>query len=397
MTFSTFALVPVRRLLTATTVVALVALAAVVAPIPVGADPIAEKKAEAERIAAALEKQTARVSMLTEELNGARVRSEQLAQQLATAEAAVAATKQRVAAVTSRLKGQAVHAYVQGGGLRSVEVLVGDGHALIELPVRLTYVRTATAASLETLDALREERARLGEEEARLAVARRDAKGALAGVEDAHRDARAAVERQRATLATVQGELAELVAAEQRRRAEEEARRVQAELEARRREEAAREAARREAAAREAARREASRQPASSSPAPSPSDAGAGPAATGAAAAVEEARRQLGKPYEYGADGPDSFDCSGLTQWSWKAGGEYLPHSSRAQYSATSRVALPNIKPGDLLFFGPSVSGIHHVGIYVGDGQMIEASQTGTPVRYASIYRRDMVGIGRVN
>jgi cell wall-associated NlpC family hydrolase len=179
-----------------------------------------------------------------------------------------------------------------------------------------------------------------------------------------------------------------LVAAEERRRAEEEARRVQAELEARRREAAAR-----EAAAREAARS----QPPSARATTTDPNAGSGPAASGAAAAVEEARRQLGKPYQYGAAGPDTFDCSGLTQWSWKAGGKALPHSSRAQYGATSRVALPNIKPGDLAFFGPSVSGIHHVGIYVGDGRMIEASRTGTPVRYASIYRSDMVGIGRVN
>ncbi|MDP9441909.1 MAG: NlpC/P60 family protein, partial [Actinomycetota bacterium] len=111
-------------------------------------------------------------------------------------------------------------------------------------------------------------------------------------------------------------------------------------------------------------------------------------------AAIAEARRQIGKPYEWGAAGPDSFDCSGLTLWSWRAGGKSLPHSSRAQWTATSRVSIDAIKPGDLLFYGDP---IHHVGLYIGNGQMIEASQTGTPVRYASIYRSDYTGAGRVN
>lgn len=371
---------------------------------PAAADPISEKKAEAERIATRLEEQTARVSSLTEELNEARVESARLAEALAGAEQGVTTAKDQVAATRARLTGQAVDAYVQGGGLRSVEILMGSGRRLAELPVRATYVRTATGRALETLDVLRAERARLEEEEARLAGAKAAAEDALAAVEARHSEAAEAVARQEATLAEVEGELAGLVAEEERRRAEEEARRVQAEVEARQREAAAREAAAREAAEREAARREAAEREARTSPKPAPTpptdDAGnadTGSAAPGAAAAVEEARRQLGKPYEYGADGPDSFDCSGLTQWAWNAGGKYLPHSSRAQYAATSRVELSNIQLGDLLFFGPSVSGIHHVAIYAGDGRMIEASQTGTPVRYASIYRSDMVGIGRVN
>ncbi len=361
---------------------------------PAAADPIAEKKAEAERIATRLEEQTARVSSLTEELNEARVESARLAEALAGAEHGVATAKDQVAATRARLTGQAVDAYVQGGGLRSVEILMGSGRGLAELPVRATYVRTATGRALDTLDVLRAERARLEEEEARLADAKAAAEEALSAVGARHSEAADAVARQEATLAEVEGELAGLVAEEERRRAEEEARRVQAELEARQREAAAREAAAREAAEREA---RTSPEPAPTPPTDDAGNADTGSAAPGAAAAVEEARRQLGKPYEYGADGPDSFDCSGLTQWAWNAGGKYLPHSSRAQYAATSRVALSNIQLGDLLFFGPSVSGIHHVAIYAGDGRMIEASQTGTPVRYASIYRSDMVGIGRVN
>ncbi|HEV7886899.1 MAG TPA: NlpC/P60 family protein, partial [Acidimicrobiales bacterium] len=124
-------------------------------------------------------------------------------------------------------------------------------------------------------------------------------------------------------------------------------------------------------------------------------DPGPAPAPNaGASAAVAEARRQIGKPYRYGASGPEAFDCSGLTSWAWRAGGVSLPHSSSAQYSATHRVAMADIAPGDLLFYG---SPIHHVGIYVGNGTMVEASHSGVPVRYSSIYRSDLVGIGRPN
>ena len=108
--------------------------------------------------------------------------------------------------------------------------------------------------------------------------------------------------------------------------------------------------------------------------------------------AVETAYAQLGKPYRWGASGPDSFDCSGLTMYSWGKAGVSLPHSSRAQFSATKRVAREALQPGDLVFFG---SPIHHVGIYVGDGKMIHSPESGERVRVWTISRRDYAGAGR--
>jgi cell wall-associated NlpC family hydrolase len=105
--------------------------------------------------------------------------------------------------------------------------------------------------------------------------------------------------------------------------------------------------------------------------------------ASRAAAAVAEARRQLGKPYEWGAAGPDSFDCSGLTMWAWRAAGVHLDHYSGAQYDETTHISLDQLQPGDLVFFYRDLS---HVGIYVGNGQMIHAPHTGDVVRYGSIY-----------
>jgi peptidoglycan DL-endopeptidase CwlO len=111
-----------------------------------------------------------------------------------------------------------------------------------------------------------------------------------------------------------------------------------------------------------------------------------------AQAAVDAALSQLGKPYQWGASGPDSYDCSGLTMWAWAHAGVSLPHNSGAQYSATKRVPRPDLAPGDLLFYG---NPIHHVTIYIGNGQMVEAPYTGAHVRVTSVARSDYVGAGR--
>jgi cell wall-associated NlpC family hydrolase len=108
--------------------------------------------------------------------------------------------------------------------------------------------------------------------------------------------------------------------------------------------------------------------------------------------AVDAALSQVGKPYQWGAAGPDSYDCSGLTMWAWASAGVALPHNSGAQYSATPRVERSDLASGDLLFFG---SPIHHVAMYIGNGQMVEAPYSGQVVRVVSMDRSDYVGAGR--
>jgi len=117
------------------------------------------------------------------------------------------------------------------------------------------------------------------------------------------------------------------------------------------------------------------------------------PAASGSAgAAVQFALAQVGKPYAWGGSGPSSYDCSGLTSAAWAAAGVSLPHNSGMQYSATSRVSRSALQPGDLMFFG---SPIHHVAMYIGNGQMVEAPRSGLSVRVVSTERSDYVGAGR--
>ncbi|MBN0044305.1 C40 family peptidase [Streptomyces actuosus] len=108
-----------------------------------------------------------------------------------------------------------------------------------------------------------------------------------------------------------------------------------------------------------------------------------GSSTTQADKALAFARAQIGKPYVWGATGPDSYDCSGLTQASWKAAGVDLPRTTYDQVNAGTTVPLSQARPGDLVFFYDDVS---HVGIYIGDGMMIHAPKPGAYVREESIY-----------
>lgn len=99
---------------------------------------------------------------------------------------------------------------------------------------------------------------------------------------------------------------------------------------------------------------------------------------------VSIAMSEMGKPYSWGAEGPNSFDCSGFTKYVYGKLGVSLPHSSRAQYGSGQRVSMNELKSGDLVFFARGGT-ISHVGIYVGGGNFIHAPRTGDVVKISSI------------
>jgi cell wall-associated NlpC family hydrolase len=109
---------------------------------------------------------------------------------------------------------------------------------------------------------------------------------------------------------------------------------------------------------------------------------------SGAQAAIAFARAQIGEPYSWGASGPGSWDCSGLTAGAWGAGGTYLPHYSVAQYEQSTPISASQLRPGDLVFWGSSSDpgSIYHVALYIGGGRIIHAPRTGVPVTEASLY-----------
>ena len=108
--------------------------------------------------------------------------------------------------------------------------------------------------------------------------------------------------------------------------------------------------------------------------------------------AVRTACAQIGKWYVWGADGPDTFDCSGLTQYAWKAAGVSLTHFTGAQWTEGTPVSRSELRPGDLVFF---YSDLHHVGMYVGNGLIVHASRSGQPVKMARMEYMPYMGARR--
>lgn len=130
---------------------------------------------------------------------------------------------------------------------------------------------------------------------------------------------------------------------------------------------------------------------------PPPTYTGPLPPVSGRAAiAVAYAESKVGGDHWYkpGGNGPIEFDCSGLTQESWKAAGVSIPRTSYEQYDELPHVPLSSLEPGDLLFFFPNSQGPGHVGIYIGNGELIHAPKTGQKVQFASLYGSDMPIVG---
>ncbi|MFF1443014.1 NlpC/P60 family protein [Streptomyces sp. NPDC058295] len=209
---------------------------------------------------------------------------------------------------------------------------------------------------------------------------RQEATESLATLTDAQHDLKIAKATVQKKLAAARELLSRLTAQEKARLAA---------IEKQRQEEAARKAAelaRQQAAEQAAAQQEsggASAATGSSSTAPAPAPSENPAYATKAEKALAFARAQIGKPYVWGATGPDSYDCSGLTQAVWKAAGVTLPRTTYDQVNAGTTVSLADARPGDLIFFYDDVS---HVGVYIGNGMMIHAPKPGAYVREESVF-----------
>jgi cell wall-associated NlpC family hydrolase len=108
--------------------------------------------------------------------------------------------------------------------------------------------------------------------------------------------------------------------------------------------------------------------------------------------AAQRACDLIGKPYVFGSDGPNSYDCSGLTQEAWAAVGVHLEHYTKDQWGSTKSVSRSELKPGDLVFY---YSDVHHVAIYIGGGKVVHAPSTGDHVRMATIDRGPIAGYRR--
>ncbi|MFF3765138.1 NlpC/P60 family protein [Streptomyces sp. NPDC001922] len=108
--------------------------------------------------------------------------------------------------------------------------------------------------------------------------------------------------------------------------------------------------------------------------------------------AVRYAVEQIGRPYAWGAVGPDSFDCSGLTQQAWTRAGRSIPRTSQEQWQRLRRVPLRDVRPGDLVVYFPEAT---HVALYVGEGMVVHAPRPGTDVKVSPLAANPLLGVVR--
>ncbi|MEE1786826.1 C40 family peptidase [Streptomyces sp. SP17BM10] len=368
------------------------------------AEDVDRARAEAERRAAsvgAIEAglATARVELdragrgaeqAVEAYNGAQLAlTRARAEETAAAQRAAAAEAERAAAVEDAAR-LAAETYRQGAGaeLAALNALLG-ARGPRELGDRATAIGVASGRTRQILDAA----------SATAAAASRASDAARAATEAAGRAAAevgAARGRAQERLAAQQGEvlavgrrreqfLADLAAARHTTVELERQRHEVLEAIAAREAEAAARAAAEKAAAEQAAAEAAAAAAAQVTPAAPPARPWS---AEGAAAAVAFARSKIGLPYIWGGEGPAGYDCSGLTMMAWREGGRQLNHFAADQYAQSTPVGYRDLRPGDLVFWTDTgrAADIHHVGLYIGDDQMIEAPRVGMPVKQASLW-----------
>jgi cell wall-associated NlpC family hydrolase len=327
---------------------------------PAVGDPPADLQAQANALAAQIQDENQQQDRLTEEYNLARIRADSVTAEVDAARAQVGQNQTRVNAIQSRVRDDAVRSFMDGGTNQSMDVL---NDARYESLLRQQYLDVVAGDQRQILSRLHQARQALEARQHALEQDQQSAQAALAAVAGAGRAAATQAAAEEATLSHVKGELVGLVAQAQQQR---------------------------QAARAIAASAGAQASAASGGPAPPPTG--------GAATAVYWAEQEVGKPYQYGAAGPNSFDCSGLTMWAWQHAGVSLPHSSSDQYNDTTRVSQADVQPGDLIFenWGGGGPAPGHVGIYVGNGQMVDAPHSGANVEYAPAFRSAYYGAGRV-
>jgi cell wall-associated NlpC family hydrolase len=327
-----------------------------------GADAISAKREEARKLQDTIEAQGERLSILVERYNAARLDVDRVTAGVLATRRRLDAAQNDTATIRARVRDRAIALYKGAGVVTPMATLAArDVH---EAGLRATYASAIAGRNDHDLGELRRSVEDLTIERRRLETNMASAKAFQTKLDGQRDGVVAAMADQKATLARVQGELTHLVAEEQTRRR------------------AAAAAAARAAMSRRG--RPVSRGSINMVNVPAPN--------ARAGTAVDVAKAQIGKPYKWGGAGPDSFDCSGLAMYSWGKAGVSLPHSAAAQYNSLPHVPVDQLVPGDLVFYGSS---IHHVGIYIGGGQMVNAPQTGEYVRVDSMYRRDFAGAAR--
>lgn len=316
--------------------------------------PVDDKREQARQVAGQIDELDTQLEIAAEAYNEAKSAYDAVSAEVAANEARAAELTARQDQLEVNLATRVTGMYRQGP-LGTLELLLG-ANSFQEFATMWDLMQDMNTNDSSRVAELKRTRVELQETLAQLAVQQAEAQ--------------AQAEAMKANKTSVEGQLAERQRLLQG---------IEAEIaEIRRQQE---EAARRAAAA------------ARSKPASRPATDFGNPTAAPRSEVVPIALSKLGSPYRWAASGPDSFDCSGFTMWVYSKVGVALPHSSRSQIGVGERVSRDNLKPGDLVFFG---SPIHHVGIYIGNGNFVHSPSTGDVVKVTALgSRRDYVGASR--
>ena len=314
---------------------------------PAGADPITDKRNQAQALEEQIATTNEQVSALGEQYNGAQLALDQAEASLAAVQAEIVATRAEIARLKGLVRERGARVYRQSKTGDTVTPL-DTGNAQ-ELMRAQHYAAAQAERDNQLLDKLAEAKARLADQQAAAQKARDDAATERQRIADTKAAVEAASAQQQALLNQVSGEIAQLVQQEMARR--------QAEA---------------LAAARGKFGTNVEAYP--NLPPPGPSTA----------KAIDFAYQQMGKTYVYAASGPDHYDCSGLVMAAFRSAGVSLPHYSGAQYSMLPHVPLDGVQRGDLIFWGSG--GSSHVAIYLGGAQIIESGGSGHDVHVGAIW-----------
>jgi cell wall-associated NlpC family hydrolase len=367
------------------------------------ADSIADKQRQAQQITDEIERLGERAADLGETWNGAQIQLQQAQADVKDAQDKLTALESKLGTVRNTASEFAVRAYIYADQSSGIASLLSGTSVTGGSAQRVGYETVALGNTAQVTDGMR---ALIQDADAQHAVlqARQQRQAQLVkNVAAAKGAAEKAQGEQQQALVKVKGELATLVQQEQQRRAAEAARQSQL---------AAQQA--------RAALLAAQQRPTTPIATPTPTAVlpGASVAATtttafgkkatmtnpppavnvpatspGAAIAVRAALSQLGVPYRFAAASPGvAFDCSGLTMWAWSQAGVSLPHFAASQYGTLPHIPMSQLQPGDLVFF---YSDIHHVGMYIGNGQYVQAPRTGDVVKISPLAGRSIVGAAR--
>jgi peptidoglycan DL-endopeptidase CwlO len=358
-------------------------------------DQLAQKKAEAAKLEAQISAADDRISVLDEQYNQTQLAIDKANEGIRDTQGRLDAAEARTGQIRSELSSRAAALYVGAANGTPVDAL--DAKDVQEIGSRSKYGSAAANEDDALIDELKVAKEQLAGARTEYAKSRDKAQSKKAQLHDTRAQIAATQDHQQSLLNQTKGQISGLVQKIAAQKAAADQARAKARWE---RQVAAQRAA-------QAAQSQSSRHSSGGSSSTGGGGGGGGGGdccqstyvgppvhAPGSAAqiAVNTAMAQLGKPYQYAAAGPGSFDCSGLTMFAWAAAGVGLPHSSAAQYASLPHVSQSQIAPGDLVFFG---SPIHHVGMYIGGGQMVNAPHTGTVVKVQSAFRSDYVGAAR--